>query len=316
MNKRYVSRGGVRAGLAVAAMLLAASCGSPELAGSDSGTKDATVEMKPEIRALFPESMLESGVLRVGLSAPSPPAAMLVANKVAEGTDYDTLSAVAALAGLRAEFTPLPFTSVVPSLNSGRTDITGNLVPTPTRTEAADFILVGKVPYGILIAKGNPKGISGTEDLCGRTVAVVAGSTQFDLIEARNEDTCKPQGKPLIAWREYRDQPAAILAVKSGEADAFPQASSVTNYVALTVEQGTTFESVIDHKGIGGAVYSPVGFGVRKGDDQLKAAVQAAMQVLVDSGAYLPILEKYGTSNEILQHITVNELDPRDLAQG
>jgi polar amino acid transport system substrate-binding protein len=144
----------------------------------------------------------------------------------------------------------------------------------------------------------------------------VQGGITASLIDARNSDTCKPEHKPLIKTIEYATQDAEVLAVKTGDAQVFPQAESVTAYIAKTADNGNAFTSVPDLKGVDGTVYFAEGFGVLTSDHQLLTALQAAMQELVNNGTYQRILDNYGIGDEGLKHITINTLDPADLQSG
>jgi polar amino acid transport system substrate-binding protein len=62
------------------------------------------------------------------------------------------------------------------------------------------------------------------------------------------------------------------------------------NYVAATVENGTVFEVAPG----GPYTVQPDAFAFLKGNDELRDAVQATVQRLVDNGTAAEILEKYG----------------------
>jgi polar amino acid transport system substrate-binding protein len=307
------ARIGLRLGAVFASLGLLAACASngSSPSGTTSGASQAAAGVNQTIRAMFPKQILDQGVLQVGLAAPSPPVTMLVDGKVADGYDFDILSAVAKLAGIRAEFTPLAFSAIIPSLQAGRSDITGALVPSPDRTKVANFVVFDRVPWGLLLPAANPHGVTSSSNLCGLTVSAAQGGFTNYLVDARNKDTCTGSQKP-IKMTEYATQDAAILAVKAGSADVFPQGNSVTAWVAKTTDNGTAFTNVVDLKGIDGQIYFAEGYGVLLQNEQLLKAVQAAIQELVSNGTYQQIFDKYGLGADAIKTITINQLDAAD----
>jgi polar amino acid transport system substrate-binding protein len=299
-----------------ALLLTTAACGTggdDQSAGSGNGGGGGSAAQDDAIRKLFPQEILDSGTLRVGTVAPAPPHAMLESGKITSGLDFDLLTAVAEMAGLKAEFTPYPFDALMPALQADKIDVTGTILPSSDRLTVADFAIWFKVPYGLLLPKDNPYGIKGASDLCGHKVALVNGSTPPQRLVEDRQKACESKGKP-IQKTLYSDQDSAVLAVKTGQADAFIQGESVTAWIAKSADGGSTFTSVPDLEGLGGTVFFTDGFAALKSNQDLLKAVQTSLKKLVDNGEYQKVLDKYGVSGNAVKEITINKLSPADSA--
>lgn len=270
-------------------------------------------QLNQSIRAKFPKAVLDRGTLRIGDTL-SPPNFILNDDKMS-GIDYDLFNDVAQLAGLKAKFTVLPFASMITALQADKVDVTGTLLPSADRLAVANFAVFFKVPYGILLPKGNPKNVHDAGDLCGGTVALVQGSTPPQALVEDRQAQCKSEGKPAIKTHLYADQSSAVLAVKSGAADAFIQSQALTAYIAKTTDGGQDFTSVSDLKGLDGTVYFADAYGVLKANSQLLTAVQAALQELVNDGTYQKVLAKYGVEDDAVKTISINKLTAADLGK-
>src|SRR5690349_20354786 len=94
--------------LACTAMLALAACGSNSLSGAPSGAASGTPaptvsESKDTgLSAKLPDSIMASGVIRIGVDASYPPNEFLAGDgKTVQGFDVDLFNAVAAKFGVR-----------------------------------------------------------------------------------------------------------------------------------------------------------------------------------------------------------------------
>ena len=252
-------------------------------------------EVDQDLRKMFPQSILDAGVLRIGLSSPQPP---FVLNDPAGGqnyggTDPDLAREIAARAGLKLEFRNLAFSGLLAALQAGQVDVLwSGLLPSKDRLEVANFVIYFRNPFGVLVAKGNPKNIQGVGDLCGLNVALVEGSTPPRLIVEERQASCKERNLPPINVTVYPNTVTCQLAIKSGQADAMVSAGAAMAYISKTVDNGNTFDHVVDKQGLGGTVYFADGVAVPTANKQLLDAIQAGMQKIIDDGSYMKVLEK------------------------
>ena len=93
---------------------------------------------------------------------------------------------------------------------------------------------------------------------------------------------------------EFPDQPAALLAVQSGKVVADLTDASTAGYVAVTTDDGATFEVIMDPNPPKGWETQPDGIGVLKSNTGLRDAIQKALQALMDDGTYKTIIDHYG----------------------
>ncbi len=189
--------------LAVTA-LFAASC------STFSGKDSSAVPTNPVL-----EGILESGVLRVGLTGTQPPFNMKTRAGQIIGIDADLANALAESIGVRAEFVELPFGQLLSALEGGQVDIIlSGMTMTPKRNTlvafAGPYFVSGKAiltKSEKLAAADNP----GDINRAGITLTALAGSTSEEFVTQ-----VAPSAK-LIGATDY-DQ--AVRLVIDGGADA------------------------------------------------------------------------------------------------
>jgi glutamate transport system substrate-binding protein len=135
----------------------------------------------------FPEGstmaeIAEAGTLRVGTKIDQPGFGLANTEGTPEGFDVEIAKIIAAELGLsedQIEFTETVSANREPFIQQDRVDI---VVATYTINDARKQVVDFAGPYyeagqDIMVAAGNPEGIEGPEDLAGKTVCSVEGST-------------------------------------------------------------------------------------------------------------------------------------------
>jgi glutamate transport system substrate-binding protein len=135
----------------------------------------------------FPEGstmaqIAEAGTLRVGTKIDQPGFGLANTEGEPEGFDVEIAKIIAAELGLsedQIEFTETVSANREPFIQQDRVDI---VVATYTINDARKQVVDFAGPYyeagqDIMVASGNPEGIEGPEDLAGKTVCSVEGST-------------------------------------------------------------------------------------------------------------------------------------------
>ncbi|MDP9096406.1 MAG: transporter substrate-binding domain-containing protein, partial [Pseudomonadota bacterium] len=89
------------------------------------------------------------------------------------GFDIDLAEALGSCLGFKVTYKAVAFAALLTTLDSGQVDLViSDIYATKARAKAADFITYSTVFDGVLVANGNPKGITGiNETLCGTTAA-------------------------------------------------------------------------------------------------------------------------------------------------
>lgn len=298
---------------ALAAALLLAGCSSAPAPDGDAAAEEPTlptqlnltVDADPAAVALLPAGF--SGPLRVAIDVPNPPFELFDEQQEIIGFDPDLAHVLAQKLGMTSEVSQVPWDALVPSLQSDQQDviITG-MNDTPERQVNLDFIDYVYGGFSILVAEGNPTGIANIYDLCGETVAVQKSTVQGDILKEMTPE-CEARGRAAVTVSELPAEEDARTAVRAGKAVADLFDSAQAKYVAENAGGGKHFDLVVDPEAPNG--YFPVysGIAVLKSSGALTAAIQAALQSLMDDGTYQKLLAHHGISEYGLETALVNE---------
>lgn len=301
--------GASAAGVATAVALLISGCaaGSPEPAGPGTSNEPAQSAdgVNEELRALLPQKLRDSGVVHVASDIPSPPFEFYDDDGNIVGVEYDLGQAMADLLGVKFDFIKQPLAGALPGIKAGKYEIaiTG-AADIASRRESADMIDILNSTQGWLVAKGNPKGIAGADDLCGLSIATSQGGYSATIADMVS-DRCADNGLPPITKKEYSEQSSTFLAIKSGEADTTVNSGAFLKYLSDTVDNGASYETVIFR--VGTPTY--VAFFVQKDNPEMEGlskAMQATMQELMDNGTYLDILKKWNLEEMAIPRALIN----------
>jgi polar amino acid transport system substrate-binding protein len=295
--------GSIAAVAALGALMAGCSTSSPEAA---EGGADQAVEVNDELRAMLPgELRAESTRITVGTESGYPPFEYTNEAGRIVGFEIDLFDAASDRLGLKYTFSDMPFKTLLGELYASNVDaIAAAMSDTAERQIDYDFVDYYNDSDAIMVPAGNPEGIKQLKDLCGRTVAVLTGSTQQDALVALNEGEC--QANPVTVT-EFATDADALAQVQAGKADAELTQWSTGAYNAKQVGSGDAFE-VANTEVINP---SPLGFVFVKGDVELVRAYQASLQSLIDDGTYAEILEKHDLSAGALEAATVNNQVPQ-----
>lgn len=237
----------------------------------------------------------KGGVVKVGCDAPYPPWEMFVGETDQfTGFDYDLAQALGAKMGVEFEFVKTAFDSIIIGIQAGNLDVAMSaMYDNKTRQEEVDFVDYAKDGTGMVVLKGNPEGIATFADLAGKNVGCEKGTTQADALAVLNEHF-RAEGMAEMVISEFPDQPAALLAVQSGKVVCDLTDSSTGGYIAVTTDDGATFEVVMDPNPPAGWEIQLDGIALAKDNVGLRDAIQQALQALMDEGIYATIINHYG----------------------
>lgn len=259
----------------------------------------------------LPESIQDSGVIKVGSDLNYAPVESKGSNGEAVGLDPDLAAALGKQLGVKFEIQDYTFDKLIPKVQAKEIDIAMSAITdTKERREGTDSLGVQKnegvdfVDYFIagtsmLVEKGNPHGISSLNDLCGKTVALQKLTTQ-DTIITRQKAACKLRGSDLTLKR-YANDDLALAQLKAGNAEADLNDFPVAAYNAKTVNNGKAFE-------ITGPQMQPAPYGimVHKDNTQLRDVLVKAMNAVIISGEYDKILAEWNLEQGAAQNAVVN----------
>ena len=273
--------------LAALTLVLLAACGDDE---ETTATKSPAATVAPTAAKIdisnVPE--LADGKLLVGSDISYPPVEFFEeGTQNPTGLDVDLAGAMGEALGVEVEFQSVAlFAGIIGDLEAKRYDIIMSAISiTEERQQKIDMIAYfGPVGTGILTPTGNPNNFKVLEDLCGMKVSAQAGTYQVDQVTALNDDACKDN---RISLTTFPANPASVQELKLGRVDAQLADDPVVAYNALKSDGDLEVAAT----GFEAAQY---GMGVRKDSTALKAALEQALNQIIDNGEYDNVLEKWG----------------------
>lgn len=261
------------------------------------------IKADPHVAALLPTKYAAAGVLRVGSNLQFPPANFYAADGTTPiGYEVDLSTAIAKRLGVGVKYTDSAFENLITSLQSERVDFTmAGMNDRPDRQKQVDFIDYFKTGIGILVAKGNPDGITQPHGLCGHTVTAGVGSTQ-EAWALKLSDECVAEGAQAVEVVTVNNDQQRLNSVKTGRVTAELNDLANLVYIAQTANGGNDFE-VVDLPPQEGALY---GLGVNKQTPELRDALAASLTSLINDGTYAKILDAWGLKVGAVETVEIN----------
>ncbi len=236
-------------------------------------------------------TLKHAGYLTVGSDTTYPPMESInPSTHKAVGADVDLANALAHAMHLHgAIIVTTAFDTIIPSLNRGNFDIVmSSLSDTAERRKQIAFVDYMRANEGIVVKKSSSIHGDSYHAVCGLSVSVQSGTTEFMGMQDANKHCAKK-----INIKGYVQDTAAYQAFASGHADAYTSDLPVCAYYikgssALRLA-GKTF-------GAGG----DYGIGVPYHNKGLITALKAALKVIRANGQYSRILNKWGVNGASL----------------
>src|SRR6202167_5967803 len=211
------------------------------------------------------------------------------------GFDIDLGEQIGECLGFTLTYKAVTFAALLTTLSSGQADIViSDIYATEERAKAADFITYSKVFDGVLVAKGNPKKITGINtSLCGAAAAENTGFVEVPLVQ-NLIPTCKTEGKPEPTLQLYDNNANCIQAVLAGRADTY------INDVN-TVDQAVKAYPDKLEKAVAVTLPYSVGIAVPKDKPEFRDAILAALIEIQSSGVEAAMLKKWSLDSGTLE---------------
>jgi len=219
------------------------------------------------------------------------------------GSDIDIGSEIATRLGLQPQVENSVFDTIIAAVTGGKCDIiisAQNI--TADRLKQVDMIPYFQAGQSFVVAKGNPKAINTTDDLCGKTIAAESGTTEADYINGTGDyktsglsKACTSKGKAAIDLKLFQKDSDALLALSAGQVDAYFADSPVAGY--YTVQKPDQFAL----SGVPPLQTAQEGISVAKDKTGIRDAVKAALLSMINDGTYTTILKKYGDDSGAIQ---------------
>ncbi|OLP45962.1 ectoine/hydroxyectoine ABC transporter substrate-binding protein EhuB [Rhizobium oryziradicis] len=237
------------------------------------------------------EQIKKSGTIRIAVANEIPYGYMTPAGK-AKGAGPDVAKAIMKELGIKnIKWVTTNFSSLIPGLQADRFDmVAAEMAIRPDRCKQVLFSEPNSsYGEGLLVAKGNPKGIHAFSDFAKKPdlkVAIMAGADQLEMMQKLG---VKDGNMVTIA-----SNADAISTVATGRADAYA-ATSLT--VGGLAKKGKKVETASDFKDPmidGKAVRSWGGFTFASGNESLQKAVNTALAKYKKTPEWTKSLTGYG----------------------
>ena len=242
--------------------------------------------------AMLPPDVAKAGKITFCSFIDLPPVEFMNDKATPIGSDIDLANGIAKRLGVKAEYVNMPFAGLIPALLAGHCNaIISQLFIKPPRKKVINFI-----PYmyshEVLLLKKGTKGINSLEDLSGKKVAAVTGTTATNLL---NDESAKLKaaGKKPIDMVMFPQNTAALQQLASDQVVAYGLAFEAAAYYAhkepnLFVTGGKPYYKIL------------TGIGLRKDETQLQKAMQSAFNDMRKDGSYHKILVKWSITQDEL----------------
>lgn len=270
-------------------------------APSASGAAPSSASAGGDLSAMLPASIKSAGTINIATDASYAPNEFFDTDgKTIIGMDVDLGNAIAQKLGVKANFQNVTFDNIIPGLAGGKYDLgMSSFTDNKEREKTVDFVTYFSAGESLIVAKGNPKGVTGPDlTLCGLTVAVEKGTTEESEVPALSKK-CTDAGKKAVTALSTDDQNGANLALQSGRAEVVSADSPVAEYAVK--QSNGAFE-------IAGKSYedAPYGIAVPKNTGQFAQAIQQALTQLIADGTYKQILDKWGVADGAITAPAIN----------
>ena len=294
----------ITAALSIAAGGLSA-CSSDEgdgTAAPSSGSALPEVPFSQQLHDSLPESIKSSNTLRLAGFQFPPYAYYAEDGKTLQGMYVEVAQELGKVFGVEIEYEVLPsIGDIATALKSDRFDASlSSLADLPTTEESFDFADWFKEYVSFMVKKGNPKNINSLDDTCGTSIATLQGGPSEKVLKDKTVE-CTNSGQAPIDIKTFADQNTAVLAVRSGRADAaFSQQIPLTYYVA----QDPNFELAGINQANG---FPNLYFGAYALKERpVVSSLLGAFEALRDAGVYDALLAKYDIEANRLDDFGIN----------
>lgn len=217
------------------------------------------------------------------------------------GIDADIAASLGVILGVEVQMTNVGAgAAIVPAVLSKRFDMTisgiNDDVELEKQVDVIDYMYDATT---IMTVKDNPLGIKSMEDLCGKKVAVPVGTFQARLVEAASAKCSTP-----INIMSIPKMPDVLQAVRTGRADATVNGYATSVYTTENqTGKGVGLQALPDVR----LAVGYLGMLTSKDNAELRDAVIASLQHMVDSGAYVAIMEKWGLGPLAVKTVKFND---------
>ena len=282
--------------IAIAGSGLLAGCGSAE---SDASTSSSAAQAaSAPLHSALPKDLQDKGSITIASNVEYPPFEFFDKdNKTVLGIDREIADGLEKQLGIKIKFENISFDAIIPGLASGRYKMAMSaMTDNKTRQKQVNFVDYFSAGAGLMVKDADKGKIKTLDDLCGKTVGIVKGTTEIPQVSAASKK-CTDAGKPAIDSVIFPGQNQTILALQNNRVEVVAMDSAPGGYAAKQasgIYMNQPYEA------------QPFGIVVAKDDMALATVIQQAMQNLKKSGDYDKALNKWGLSSGSVSEFTIN----------
>jgi len=220
-------------------------------------------------------------VLRVGTEAAYAPFEYIDKDVNFAGFDVELIQMIADELDMKLELKNVAWDGLIPGLMNGNYDcLISAMTITEDRLKQIDFSQPYFSTRQAIVIKEDNTTINGPEDLVGKTIAVLNGTTG-DLYASNIKDA---------KMKRFDNNPLAVQDLINNNSDAVV----MDDLVAYDTVKNISGLKVIE---IDGAESESYGIGVKKGNDKLLEKINNAIDTLKSNGKYDELMAKYKSAN-------------------
>lgn len=197
-----------------------------------------------------------------------------------DGIDIELVRALAGRLALSPEFVDVDFDGIFSALNAGKCDIVASSVSiTEERQKTLDFSDgYFKINQSLLVRKGDEAKYTDLPALAGKTIGVQSATTGADFANANAEGAIV---------KEFTGADELFTALKAQQVDAVLQDLPVNAYRAKTAGDSVVTKTFTEGEP------EQYGLAMKKGQTELKAALDGALMQVKSDDTYPTILRRF-----------------------
>jgi polar amino acid transport system substrate-binding protein len=209
-------------------------------------------------------------------------------NNKPAGFDIEFMDGLAKTMGRTVETLDTRFPNLITGLQAGRFDVTNSsMYITAERVKVIDMIPYLKSGESILTLKGSDFQPKTPEEFCGHKIGSMGATSWLAQMHKLSDEYCVKKGLKPIAISEYSTDPQTTQALLAHAVEAQITDAAVARGAVeklggrVVISSDTLIYPVLN------------GFGVKKGNDQVKNALIEGLKKFSATPEYAALLKKY-----------------------
>ncbi|HEC54977.1 MULTISPECIES: ABC transporter substrate-binding protein [Pseudomonas] len=209
-------------------------------------------------------------------------------NNKPAGFDIEFMDGLAKTMGRTVETLDTRFPNLITGLQAGRFDVTNSsMYITAERVKVIDMIPYLKSGESILTLKGSDFQPKTPEEFCGHKIGSMGATSWLAQMHKLSDEYCVKKGLKPIAISEYSTDPQTTQALLAHAVEAQITDAAVARGAVeklggrVVISSDTLIYPVLN------------GFGVKKGNDEVKNALIEGIKKFSATPEYAALLKKY-----------------------